>query len=327
MNGDICFFSTNLTSAKHFPRMDPDHIAQLDLHLDTVKKIMQVARGQYLYPRTKRSVNNTLPCRIRYAGAKLQNLYDQVDADFLLGITELLDYIRHHKQEYTLVANRSNLYNVIENLDGTGKWADELKDFVDLCYNEVVAVSLCDNEKDIIATKTGNPNIGIYVRNEDTDYLASGQKYELINNTESDANTLSWEKLKSVLAEAKSLKIDSSNWNTCMEEILSRHEIKSLCLAGKQFVTGSIKFLGTVATKYYTSKQIIEDESLSTLVQMTFIGAEMLDETSSVKAFGKAVKQAGVSLKDAKEYSRMQKYLTQTTYFRRDYATNPEESK
>ncbi len=327
------YFSYNIASPydvseKKFPLTLSNHSEQIewiDQYLITVQKIMEAARGQYLWPSKNRPVNNTLPHRIRYAAKRLKESNDPVQAGFLDGIDALLEYIQVNAGKRKLTDSRSNLYKVIDSMDHTSQYSTEIKEFVDLCYNEVVATSLNDNEKDIMAAKKESSNIGIYIRNEDKDYVASGQKFELLSHTPSDVDTISWPKLKSVLSEIRSLNVADEEWKECMEKVLWKHEIKSLHLAGKQFVSGSLKFTANLITKYYTANEFLKNDTLDWKVRMIVGGAELVDGLFSGRDTLLEMKNSISALKDACEYSRMQEYLTQTTYLRRDYAEEAEE--
>jgi hypothetical protein len=121
--------------------------------LEVIKQIQAAAFGNYLSPSDTPLVNNTLPHRLQYAGKKLQESADPVQPGFLAGVNELLGYLSANSGDTERTRNRSHLYKVICELDRSGQYTAELKELVDLCYNEVVAASLCDNEKDIMSVK------------------------------------------------------------------------------------------------------------------------------------------------------------------------------
>jgi hypothetical protein len=204
-----------------------------------------------------------------------------------------------------------------------------LKELVDLCYNEVVAASLCDNEKDIMSASAESSNIGIYVRNEDQDHVVSGQKFELINRKSVDDDLLSWEKLDSVLTEADARMTaqdwkGNMDWKELMEDILWKHEIKSIKLAGKQFATGSLTFLSSV-TALDEMLGYANDNTLTSAVKMTLAGATALSGWAVFKDSREKVTNGISAIKDARSYAKMQDQLVQTNYLRRDYAEQTEE--
>lgn len=297
--------------------------------LEVIKQIQAAAFGNYLSPSDTPLVNNTLPHRLQYAGKKLQESADPVQPGFLAGVNELLGYLSANSGDTERTGNRSHLYKVICELDRSGQHTAELKELVDLCYNEVVAASLCDNEKDIMSASAESSNIGIYVRNEDQDHVVSGQKFELINRKSVDDDLLSWEKLDSVLTEADArMKAQdwkgNMDWKELMEDILWKHEIKSIKLAGKQFATGSLTFLPSVAG-LHEIMGYANDNTLTSAVKMTLIGATALSGWAIFKDSREKVTNGISAIKDARSYAKMQDQLVQTNYLRRDYAEQTEE--
>lgn len=322
---DDISFKSNLQSDTALPFMDMDHVEQLDEYLQTVKIIICASNGKCLPPRANQLPNNRLSLRIIDQTRRIKDIHQkqnseasgEITDEFVQGMNALGRHIASNLENGKLVDSRSHLRSKILEFGCEEHVQKELIDMVDLCYNEVVSASLCDDEQDLIAVENSNSNIDVLIRHNDPQCMASGQKLLLAERASTSIDELSWEKLTSVLKEANARHIDSVRWAEEMECILWNHEVKSLQAAGKYCLSGCFELAKSVLLSHDAIKSIIsptENVGMKIVAAITLL--QNLQE--SIPRIADHLTQIETALRNRADYINMQELLSQTAYMKKD---------
>lgn len=338
ISGNLRYFSSNLDAARNRPHMDPEHVDRIDQHLRTIRRIIDAAKGQYLPLRKNPPSHNTLSEKIsHYTKIYTDEFYGRteqapvsVTEEYVLALIDLEARMQRGRTDKKNVNDRSTLYRMAEETCCRDDVLQELKEMVDLCYNEVVATSLNDNEEDVMVVSHGQANIELMMLHDDLDCMATGQKFLMMEKADNNIGELSWEKLSSILAQVQRQHPSKYAWKYRMEEALLEHEIKSMTVAGQKYATGVVKLAKSCFNYSDSIKEIVDNTcknkpfenrgffgNLQRGWQVILEGIELVEGGKEAKEI---IAEGSKNRKDSQDYSKMQDLVTQTNYLKRDYA-------
>lgn len=221
-----------------------DHADNIENYLLTIKKIVDSINGHYVLPANKPN-NATLYKKVI---KNLDILFAEVnDSDLRVCSKDFKILLEKQKKqgyaEQTL-SSRSNMYNLIQQLKCSEKNENELKSIVDLCYNEIVAASIADNEDDIMVTNNYYEYAQVYANIDNDNNLDKvEQKLSIVRHSKNNGrNSLSWELLSQILSEARPDKNDLEKWYCDMEKYCRQLGLESARLGGRQLFIGLMYF-------------------------------------------------------------------------------------
>ena len=221
-----------------------DHADTIENYLLTIKKIVDSINGHYVLPANK-SNNTTL---YKKAIKNLDILFSEVnDSDLRACSKDFKILLEKQKKqgcaEQTL-SSRSNMYNLIHRLKCSEKNENELKSIVDLCYNEIVAASIADEEDDIMVTNDYYEYAQVYANIDNDNNLDKvEQKLSIVRRSKNNGqNSLSWELLSQILSEVRPDKNDLVKWHSDMEKYCRQLGLENIKLGGRQLFIGLMYF-------------------------------------------------------------------------------------
>lgn len=328
VSGNLRYFSSNLNVDRYCPKMQPEHIDQIDQHLRTVRKIMDAAKGQYLPLRKSSPEDNALSNKVQHYTKLYSDAYHgraeaesvRIEGPFVDALVDLEARMGYGSEAGANIDDRSALYGMIGDMQCQKKLAEEIRGFVDICYNEVVAESLYDNEQDIIVLNHDQSNIELMVRHDDPDCMASGQKLMMVEKADSSTGELSWEKLASILAEVRARHPEEKDWKVRMEEALRAHELRHMKVAGKKYVTGIVKLAKSCLDFRGSVLEIVEKvvkNPFGAGCDLFLAGGDLREGGAEAK---KILEEAAGQKQDMIDYQNMKSLVAQINYLKQDYA-------
>lgn len=163
-----------------------DDIFKLEAYLKTVQDISDAVNGHYIIPSDK-NCSETLYEKV------INNISifckECENSDLLLCLDEFKKILKNQKHQGIspqVINSRSNMYGLIKIMRCSEKIEKELKSMVDLCYNEIVAASISDNEDDIMSNNDNYEYSQIYEKYNDNNIDKAEQKLSLLRNAKNN---------------------------------------------------------------------------------------------------------------------------------------------
>lgn len=225
-----------------------DDVFKIENYLSTVKKIVDSINGHYILPGNN-SGQATLYEKVIH---DIDILNDEVDdSDLCECSKEFKKLLIEQKQQGVneqVLNSRSNMYGLIKILECSKNIEKELKSIVDLCYNEVVAASIADDEDDIMIHDSNCEYAQIYTNVDDENNIDKvNQKLSIVRHSKSNhQNVLTWDLLDQILREATPDKNNLDKWFYDMEKYCKQLGLENIKLGRKKLLIGAIPFGITV---------------------------------------------------------------------------------
>lgn len=244
-----------------------EDIDEIEKYLKTIMSIEDAVKGKYILP-----PNNITKC--------VETLHDKLNGDiesyvneiendeFKICLKEFQKLLqKEYKQSKDKVNSRSYIYNLIARLQCSKAIEEEIKAIVDLCYNEVVAASIVDNEDDIMINNSNYEYAQIWSNNidNDDDVDKNEQKLSLTRIARgSDITNLSWGLVDEILTNAKPNKNNPQQWYEDMQDYCKKLGMQEIKFGMRKIFTGSMYF-GIKALSQALLSQITSDIAPDTM--------------------------------------------------------------
>lgn len=215
-----------------------DHMYKIDEFLQYVFTIKNAVKGYYIPPAKQKS-NKTLSDHIMESIHFYET--DEIKSCFHEGLGYLRILIEKERERTNLanINRRSVIYGFIKEIGCDESMDRELKALVDVCYNEVVADSIEDDEKSIFTNSINCDNVQRYLGTDNTEPTALGlidraQKY--------DSNHLTWDTLHQIIGSVRAERSNQEKWLCEVEEYCRQAKLNNLSLSKKAIFKGVISF-------------------------------------------------------------------------------------
>lgn len=241
--------------------------------------------------------------------------------------------LEEQKESKVKTNSRSYIYGIIESFKCTAEKERELKSIVDLCYNEIVAESIADDEDDIMINNNNYEYAQVYSDYIDTDNSIDKceQKLSLVRNSRNiadhmDEKVLSWQLINEILKEANPNTNNLQYWYDDMKKYCQELGMKDIELGRKRIFSGTVRFGITVVPNVILAllfQNPYFDDSILRQAQAGIIEDLLKDNAPGIigKVFSQP-KAADIN-RERKEIKAKQEIvkecLTQTALLKKDY--------
>lgn len=229
-------------------------------YLKTIKKLEGLVQGRFTLHSTNNSKNTnkkndttrgSLFLKVlRDIRLYLRDRPDTILAQCLRDFRKVLSMQKDMDVPNQKLNSRGNMYEIIKDLKCSADHEHELKSLVDLCYNEVVAESIADDEEDIMVNNDNYEYTQVYYNNSDAIDKVK-QKVSLVRNAKySGISTFSWELLNEILREAGPYKNDPNQWYEKMQDYCERLAVESQKLGRRSVLRTTIRFTSNIVINF-----------------------------------------------------------------------------
>lgn len=241
-----------------------DDVGKIEEYIETIKKISGAVSGQYILP-PKSAKKTKLYKKVLNAIDVYEK--ERPNSDLVECLEDLKKALKRQRklekqnESEEKTNSRSYIYKAIEALGCAAKQEEELKYLVDLCYNEIVAESIADNEDDIMINNKNYEYAQVYSDDMDQDNRLDKreQKLSLVRNSRNisrtiEPNVLLWKMLNEILKEADPNKCNLQGWYEDMQKYCEKQGMKDIELGRKKLLSGTVPFAITVVSNVILAK-------------------------------------------------------------------------
>ena len=212
-----------------------EHADELEFYLKTISDLKRAVNSAVCDPRPPQKAFS-LSNRIQFYFQ--QTVERNSDSDFVWAWRTIQKKVEKQTGTFA-IDSRSRLYTEIEQVDSNQDLQRELKDFVDLCYNEVVASSINDDEEIMMvyASPHRSPDIDSCFRTGSS--LSMEQKILLDRAKKSRNGYLTWEKLYETIHQCEAFRNTPDQWAEQMRKACKEASVDQFdeaCKVGAKFV-------------------------------------------------------------------------------------------